>query len=148
MHRVRELLIVVVVQVGAVKIYVAAVEALQNKESSSYLCYCRAVLGVLDFLGDVLITTHYPDKCDDTRDKLYTPKLACSSLTALFYTQTLSLSPFPLNLFVGLQRDSTPYFLSCLERKKERKKKRSIQSFYDLTSPSCQQGFRVWSTHK
>jgi hypothetical protein len=41
MHRrVRELLIVVV-QVGAVKIYVAAVEALQNKEK---LIPCWAVL--------------------------------------------------------------------------------------------------------
>jgi len=42
MHTVRELLIVVV-QVGAVKIYVAAVEALENKESS-YLCHCWTVL--------------------------------------------------------------------------------------------------------
>jgi hypothetical protein len=73
--------------------------------------------GVLDFPGGVSITTNYPDKCDDERDKLYTPKLACS-LPALVYTQTLS--PFPLTFFVGLQRDSSPYFLSVLKERKKR----------------------------
>jgi hypothetical protein len=41
MHRVRELLIVVV-QVGTVKIYVAAVEAIQEQGKQ---CYSWAVLG-------------------------------------------------------------------------------------------------------
>jgi hypothetical protein len=122
MHRVRELLIVVV-QVGAVKIYVAAVEALQNKERKLIPNVIAGLSGVLDFLGDVLVTTDYPDKCDDERDKLDTPKLACS-LPALFYTQTLSLhfrSPF-----CWVTERLKSYFLSVL---KERKKGRSIQSF-------------------
>ncbi len=70
--------------------------------------------GVLDFLGGVLlITTDYPDKCDDERDKLYTPKLACS-LPALFYTQTLS--PFLLTFLLGY-RETQVVLLVCLERK-------------------------------
>ncbi len=93
------------------KIYVAAVEALQNKESSSYQ--------VLDFLGDVLITTHYPDKCDNERDKLYTPKLACFFNSSLLYSISLCLS-ISAQPFCWVTERLNSVLLVCLERKKEK----------------------------
>jgi hypothetical protein len=82
--------------------------------------------GVLDFLGDVLITTDYPDKCDEQKRQIIHTQKTCMLFTSsLLYSNSLSLSPFPLNLFVGLQRDDSSR-TSCLSCKNERKKERKM----------------------